>query len=115
MREVYFLQKNKDKWKYFEEVIDNNATVSPDKLADLYIDTMDDLSYARTFYPESKTLHYLNQLSSKIHQTIYMNKKEGASRIITFWTLELPKIFYEIRKYLLISFLLFDILYTLLY
>ena len=81
----------------------------PDKLAELFIQLTDDLSYSKTFYPQSKTTQYLNSLASKLHQSVYKNKKEKRSRIITFWKYELPEIFFIRRKELLISFTVFFI------
>ena len=107
MREVIFLRNNKDKWQKFETMIEFNKTVDPDELAELYLITMDDLSYARTYYPGSKTYKYLNQLSSKIHRAIYRNKKEETNRFIKFWKYELPLEFKKIRKQLHISLFIF--------
>lgn len=109
MREVLFLNRNQEKWKKFENNIVNFQNADPDTLADLYIQTMEDLSYSRTYYPNSKTTIYLNQLSTKIHRIIYRNKKEDSKRLITFWTKELPELFVSARKYFLISFILFFI------
>jgi uncharacterized membrane protein SpoIIM required for sporulation len=109
MREIYFLRKNKGKWEKFESILSQSSDVDPDDLSELYIDTMADLSYARTFYPKSKTTIYLNQLTSKLHRAIYRNKREESSRIRTFWLKELPWLYNEIRKPLLVSLLIFVI------
>ena len=76
MREVTFLKKNAEKWKEVETFLSSEEKVNPDKLANLFIELTDDLSYSRTFYPESKTTQYLNSLALKIHQSIYKSKKE---------------------------------------
>ena len=104
MREASFVTKNKKKWLLFEEVLAKKQKVSPDKLADLYIELTDDLSYAKTFYPNSNTLNYLNQLSSKAHQKLYYTKKESKNRIINFYKYEFPKMFIKHHKQLLIAF-----------
>lgn len=109
MREAAFVKQNKDKWAKFENVISNNIKISPDELSALYIELTDNLSYAQTFYPDSNTLRYLNDLSTKAHQKIYKTKKESRNRLVTFFTKEFPLFFYQYQKQLLISFLTFTI------
>ena len=75
MREVTFLKKNAEKWKQVEAFLTSKEKVNPDKLAELFIELTDDLSYTRTFYPQSKTTQYLNSLTAKVHQSIYKTKK----------------------------------------
>lgn len=74
MREAAFVKRHKEKWQLFEEILKNKQQVSPDKLSDLYIEITDDLSYAKTFYPRSNTIAYLNGIASAAHQKIYSNK-----------------------------------------
>lgn len=108
MREAAFVKQNKDKWLRFENVLINNQSdLSPDELSALYIEITDHLSYSRTFYPESKTTQYLNQLASQSHQKIYKSKRESSGRFITFFTTEFPLLFYKYQKILLLSFLSF--------
>lgn len=107
MREAAFVKKNKTKWKLFEDVLDKKKQLSPDKLSDLYIEITDDLSYAKTFYPNSATQNYLNVIASSAHQKIYKNKRESKNRFITFFTREFPLEFYNYQKQLLITFLVF--------
>jgi len=107
MRLASFIKKNKTNWQLFEDAIANRKIVDPEKLADLYIEISDDLSYASTFYPDSEVLPYLNNLASKAHQLIYKNKKEGKNNIINFYKTSFPLEFYHYQKYLLISFLVF--------
>lgn len=107
MREAAFVKQNKDKWKEFESLLINNKAVSPDQLSDLYIELTDDLSYARTFYDESNTTRYLNQLASKAHQLIYKTKKEPKNRLISFFKTEFPSVMYYHQRELLVSFMVF--------
>jgi uncharacterized membrane protein SpoIIM required for sporulation len=109
MREVAFLRKNADKWKEFEQLLQDKSQDDPDKLADLYIELSADLAYAQANYPSSKTEEYLNQLSVAVHDEIYRSKKEETNRLITFWTQELPQLFASKQKELLYSFLVFTI------
>ena len=107
MREVAFLRKHADKWKEFEQLLNDKSTDDPDKLADLYIELNADLAYAQANYPGSKTEQYLNQLSLAVHDEIYRSRKEERGRLITFWTQELPLLFANKQKELLYSFIVF--------
>lgn len=103
MREALFLKQNKDRWATYE----TTPTSDPDELADRFIRLTDDLAYARTFYPGSKTVAYLNGLAGSIHLAIYKNRKEKQQRIITFWTYELPMVVAKHHRQLLYAFLFF--------
>ena len=107
MREAAFVKQNKDKWKQFEILLTNNKNVSPDQLSDLYIEVTDDLSYANTFYSNSNTARYLNQLASKAHQLIYKTKKEPKNRLLGFFKTEFPELMYHHQRELLIAFMIF--------
>ena len=107
MREIVFLRKHSDKWKEFEEILKNPKETHPDRLADLYIDLTNDLAYAQSNYPESKTTDYLNQLSIRVHDNLYKSKKENKRRIITFWTQEIPLLYATKQKELFYSFVIF--------
>ncbi|WP_298286536.1 stage II sporulation protein M [uncultured Lutibacter sp.] len=107
MREASFVKKNKNKWLLFESVLEKTTEISPNKLSDLYIEITDDLSYAKTFYPKSKTAVYLNVLASKAHQKIYKTKKESKNRLITFFKTEFPLEFAQYHKQLGIAFITF--------
>jgi uncharacterized membrane protein SpoIIM required for sporulation len=110
LKEVQFIKNNSERWKEVELFLSQKTSFQePDKLAELFIQLTDDLSYSKTFYPQSRTTQYLNALASKLHQSVYKNKKEKRSRIITFWKYELPNVFYKRRKELLISFTIFFI------
>jgi len=107
MREAAFVKQNKEKWIAFEKAIHENLKISPDQLADYYIHLTNDLSYAQTYYPDSKTLLYLNSLASQAHQKIYSNKKENKNRIVEFWKTEFPLFFVQHQKTLVYTFLIF--------
>jgi uncharacterized membrane protein SpoIIM required for sporulation len=106
VKEITFLKQNADKWQKFESILSLKTDSNPDLVADLFIQLTDDLSYARTNYPNSKTTLYLNSLASKAHQEIYKNKKEKKGRIFSFWKYELPLLFKQAHRQLLYSFLI---------
>lgn len=94
MREALFVKQNTEKWKRFNELQEAN----PDELADRFVEITNDLAYSKTFYPNSKTTAYLNGLASKLHHSVYKNKKEQSNRFIHFWKTELPLLFLEHKK-----------------
>ena len=107
MREVAFIKQNKEKWLEFELAIFGKAKKNPDELANLYIQLMNDLSYAQTYYPKSKTVIYLNHLASQIYQKIYKTKRTEKNRIVEFFKIEVPLLLFEYKRYLLYAFILF--------
>lgn len=107
MREVYFIKQNKEKWLGIEEVIQGKIKKNPDDLSSLYINLVNDLSFAQTYYPKSNTTVYLNHLSSQIFQKIYKTKRVEENRLVYFFKTEVPLIVYENRRYLIYSFLFF--------
>ena len=107
MREAFFIKRNKARWEEFEAVAKNHNQALPDKLADLFIQVTNDLSFAQTQYPNSRVTKYLNNLATLLHLSIYKNKREEASRFITFWKYEVPGIMIEAKKPMLYSFLIF--------
>lgn len=107
MREIAFIKQNKEKWLEFELAIFGKAKKNPDELANLYIQMMNDLSYAQTYYPKSKTVVYLNHLASQIYQKIYKTKRAEKNRFMEFFKTEVPLLVYEYRRYLMYSFVLF--------
>jgi len=108
MREAAFVKQNQKKWEALEQAVGTeNVSLKPDELSDYFVQLTDDLGYAKTHYPSSNTTVYLNNLTAKIHQAIYRNKKEDKRRLFRFWQIELPGIMYASRRQLLYSFLVF--------
>jgi len=105
MREGMFIKKNVDKWNQYQ----HNPTNDPDETAERFITLVDDLSYAKTFYPRSKVTRWINSIAANIYQSIYKNKKEKYSRVFTFWKYELPLLFKKYHRLLLFTFLLFSL------
>lgn len=82
---------------------------NPDELARLFTELTDDLSYARTHYPESETVNYLNELTALIHQQIYKNKREKGNKVANFWKTKLPLLLHKHHKAMFTSFIIFFI------
>jgi len=109
MKEVFFIRQNIEKWKSMEKIADNVSAHNPAELADVYTELTTDLSFSRAHYPKSRITIYLNNLASALHNQLYKSKKEKYSRIITFWTQEIPEVMAHSQKELLYSFLVFTI------
>ncbi|MXS71098.1 stage II sporulation protein M [Flavobacteriaceae bacterium W22] len=107
MREVYFIKQNKEKWLGIEQVIQGKIKKNPDDLSSLYINLINDLSFAQSYYPKSNTTVYLNHLSSQIFQKIYKTKRIEENRLLYFFKTEVPMIVFEYRRYLMYSFIFF--------
>lgn len=85
----------------------NTKIKDPDEMADRFITLLDDLSYAKTFYPQSKVTRWINGIAGGIYQSIYQNKKNKYTRVWLFWKYELPLLFRKYHKVFLFTLLLF--------
>jgi uncharacterized membrane protein SpoIIM required for sporulation len=68
---------------------------------------VDDLGYAKTFYPTSKVTQYINSLATRIYLGIYKNRKEESNRLVTFWKYDVPLTIVKHHKVMLFAFILF--------
>ena len=107
MKEALFVKRNIDRWEQTEQLLDDDIEESPDVLADAYIETTSDLAFSQTHYGRSRVTQYLNALAFSLHNTLYRNKREPLSRLVTFWTREVPLTMWDARRELLISLLIF--------
>lgn len=103
MREGMFIKRNVEKWNHYQ----HHKTEDPDEMAERFVTLVDDLSYAKTFYPHSKVTRWINAIAADIYLSIYKNKKEKYSRVFTFWKFELPLLFKKYHAILLFTFLVF--------
>ncbi|HJA14878.1 MAG TPA: stage II sporulation protein M [Candidatus Butyricimonas faecavium] len=98
MKEARFVSQNKEKWREMENI----SHLDTDTLASNYVILSDDLSYAKTFYPGSDVVKYLNQLISVYQINIYgQEQKKG---VLSFWVREFPLLLYRERRMLLFAF-----------
>ena len=84
MKEARFVSQNKEKWGKMENV----SHLDTDTLASNYVILSDDLSYAKTFYPGSDVVKYLNQLISVYQINIYGQERSEKKGILSFWVRE---------------------------
>lgn len=102
MREGQFIKQNKERWDSYQE-----PTEDPDEMAKRFANLVDDLGYAKTHYPFSKIVKYINGIAAGIYLSIYKNKKDKSNRFVTFFRTELPLILYNNRKVLRFALLFF--------
>ncbi len=107
MREVAFIQQNKEKWLEFEQIVENNHQKSPDYVANLHIKIVNDLAYAQTYYPKSKVVPYLNKLAKSSFSKIHKKKREDSNPILDFFFKQIPLLSYVYRKYIYLAFSIF--------
>jgi uncharacterized membrane protein SpoIIM required for sporulation len=107
MREIAFIKQNKAKWLDFEQSLKQRGNRNPDELAQAYIQLLNDLSYAQTYYPKSKTTVYLNFLVSQIYRKIYRTRRVEQNKLTFFFKTEVPTIVYENRRMMWFAFALF--------
>lgn len=98
-----FIKKNAEKWKAFQYEEPGTA----DEASDRFVTLMDDLAYAKTFYPKSKATKWINGLAASEYQNIYKNKKEKYSRFFSFFKYELPLVIRRHHKIFLFTTIFF--------
>lgn len=107
MREALFIKKNKEKWEKIVAAQYENA----DELADQFTQLVDDLGYAKTFYPHSKITAYLNSEASRRYLTIYRSRNDKHNKLVHFFKYDLPLTIAKHHLVLLMCFLLFMIFF----
>ena len=108
MREGLFIRKNKDRWERLEQ----RTPVDPDEMAKDFTKLVDDLAYAKTFYPTSRITHYINSLASRIYLGIYKNRREESNRLLRFWAYDVPFTVGKHYRIILFSLLVFCIFFA---
>ncbi|NOT51720.1 MAG: stage II sporulation protein M [Chitinophagaceae bacterium] len=103
MREALFIKKNKDRWLKIQQ----EPSQDPDEMAADFTQLVNDLAYAKTFYPSGKVTGFINSQASKIYLDIYKNRKEESNRLVTFWKYDLPLTIRKHYKVMLFSLALF--------
>lgn len=107
MKEVAFIKQNKEKWLDFEKSLASDHACNPDEMANLYIHLLNDLSFAQTYYPKSKTTDYLNFLVSQIYRKIYKTKRLERNRLWKFFKTDVPLLMHKKRKTMWFAFAMF--------
>jgi uncharacterized membrane protein SpoIIM required for sporulation len=86
LREALFIKKNKERWDNISQYPSNDT----DEIASEFTELVDDLGYAKTFYPHSNIARFLNAEASKRYLAIYKNRKEERNKILMFFKYDVP-------------------------
>ena len=107
MRETDFIQQNKGKWQEFEKSLVKKGN-DPEKLSELFIETTDDLSFSRTYYPNRSVRVYLNGIAQTVFQKLYKTNRSRRGGFRKYWLETLPDVMWHSRYALLLSFIIFS-------
>lgn len=81
-------------------------------MASEFTKLVDDLGYAKTFYPTSRVTQYINALASRIYLNIYRNRKEESNRLLNFWKYDVPLTIGKHQLVILFAFILFALFFS---
>ncbi|MFK8058170.1 MAG: stage II sporulation protein M [Saprospiraceae bacterium] len=105
LRETTFISNNVETWRKLEiELLKQRP--DPDVLRDLYAAVSDDLSYARTHYPNRSVRSYLNHRAAELSLSLYKNDK-GSTGFARFWRETVPLEIYTQRRPLQVALAIF--------
>jgi uncharacterized membrane protein SpoIIM required for sporulation len=108
LREGLFIKKNKDRW----EKVQQEEAQGADEMATDFVKLVDDLAYAKTFYPTSRATRYINSLASRIYLKIYRNRREESNRLVKFWRYDVPLTVKKHHTIILIAFVIFALFFS---
>lgn len=111
MNQDQFIARRQPQWKQLAEILAQaqrqGAKKLPleqvERLGRLYRQTASDLAYARTYFPHSQTVTYLNQLVSQAHNAIYAEEPQRLKRLWRFFAADVPRAVREAWKPLALS------------
>ena len=109
LREGLFIKKNKNRW----ETIQQDDAGDADEMAENFVKLVDDLAYAKTFYPTSRVTKFINALASRIYLRIYQNRKEESNRLVQFWKYDVPLTIAKHHRIILFCAFIFILFYVL--
>ena len=107
MRESVFIKQNIARWRDYQRRIEDPSEESPDTLAQMYTELTSDLAFSRTHFPDATITSMLNAMTLRLHNEIYSGHHEKWSRLLTFWTREVPQAVYDNRKAMLAALAVF--------
>lgn len=108
LREALFIKKNRERWLKSQD----SPPADADEMAKEFTQLVDDLAYAKTFYPSSKVTRYINNQASRIYLRIYRNRKEETNRILRFWKYDLPLTIRKHHRTVFFSFIVFLVFFA---
>jgi uncharacterized membrane protein SpoIIM required for sporulation len=108
LREALFIKKNKDRWLHIQQ----QPSSDPDEVAADFIQLVDDLAYAKTFYPSGQVTKFINSQAARIYLDVYKNRKEESNRLLTFWKYDLPLTIRKHHRVILFTFIFFCVFFA---
>ncbi|MGF7060055.1 stage II sporulation protein M [Brassicibacter mesophilus] len=115
MKQDQFIKKHSSSWTTLKNTVELLDKKSMSKLESkelrrflhLFRQTSHQLAYARTHFPNSDVVTYLNALVGRAHNHIYAVKKNSFSEVFYYIRYGFPKQAKKLRSYIIISFLIF--------
>lgn len=115
MNKNQYIDKYTDTWKAFETLLVKMEGSGPTKMTakelrqylNLFQRISHHLAYAKTHYPDSDLVTYLNALLARGHNHIYVTKKGGMKQIFHYLKYGYPSHINELKYYVLASTLVF--------
>lgn len=106
MKESKFIEQNNQKWDELETTLESDLQ-DPKEKSRLFVQVVDDLSYARTFYKNRSVREYLNGMSHLLFSDLNLNERFSLKDFFGFFTTTFPKAMYFTRRSMLVSFIVF--------
>ena len=107
MREPVFIKQNIARWRDYQRRLERVSDESPDTLAQMYTELTSDLAFSRTHFPDATITTMLNAMTLRLHNELYSGREEKWSRLLTFWTREVPQAVYDNRRAMLAALAVF--------
>jgi uncharacterized membrane protein SpoIIM required for sporulation len=115
LKEEQFIKTNTNTWRELEgfSIVINKKGVKslPSNEVKKFLSTFRQcshhLAYARTHYPESSVVNYLNSLISKYHSHVYAVKRTSPGQLFKYIGYEFPTLLKEHKWFVLSSFAFF--------
>ena len=105
LRETTFISRNLETWQALEAELARDRP-DPDVLRDLYAAVSDDLSYARTHYPNRSVKTFLNTKAASLSLSLQRNQRRGIE-VRKFFTETVPLELHTERYALATAFAVF--------
>ena len=112
MKEEQFIKTNSSAWKELDNItlrinnkgIKNLSSNEVKRFLHLFRQSSHHLAYARTHYPKSSLVSYLNSLIGKCHSNLYAVRKTSLAQLVSYVLYGFPKMLKEYKYYILASF-----------
>jgi uncharacterized membrane protein SpoIIM required for sporulation len=117
LKEEQFIKINSHTWKELETFsktinkknIKGLSSKDVKKFLQVFRQSSHHLAYARTHYPQSSIVSYLNSLISKCHNHVYAVKKISPSSLLKYIAYDFPRLLKEYRWFIVSSFSFFAV------